>query len=199
MAGWGHHSTLAMFPEAPRVIPDGRISRVRVAIMALPRQLMWCPCPLLPTRPRPSPREDEVGALQVSVQRLQHGPGFRGCRHSLMFRPTGLLATQLAPTAVKSSTGQPWLLRPSSTRVVTFPCVGYACRPNRATDGRGLSPHQMRSLVGCSPNVRSRAACCQAPPLQRVVSVHNTLRCCSLWKKLALYIREQFLERPSRS
>ena len=29
---------------------------------------------------------------------------------------------------------------------------GYASRPNRAIDDRGLSPHKIRSLVGCSPN-----------------------------------------------
>jgi hypothetical protein len=49
-----------------------------------------------------------------------------------------------------TSTGQPWRLHPSRTRVVAFPCIGYASRPNRAIDGRGLSPHQARSLVGCS-------------------------------------------------
>ena len=43
-------------------------------------------------------------------------------------------------------------LRPSLSWFVTSPRPGYACRPNRATDGRGLSPHKMRSLVGCSPN-----------------------------------------------
>jgi hypothetical protein len=47
---------------------------------------------------------------------------------------------------------QPWLLLPSRKRFVTSPPIGYASRPNRATDGRGLSPHRTRSLVGCSPN-----------------------------------------------
>ena len=32
---------------------------------------------------------------------------FRGCSHSLMFRPAGLLATQIAPTATASTIGQP--------------------------------------------------------------------------------------------
>ncbi len=35
------------------------------------------------------------------------------------------------------STGQPWLLRPSRTCVVTFTGIGYASRPNRAIDGVG--------------------------------------------------------------
>ena len=33
----------------------------------------------------------------LPVQRLQHGAIFRGCRHSFMFRPPSLLATQVAP------------------------------------------------------------------------------------------------------
>ena len=35
---------------------------------------------------------------QIPVQRLQHGAISRGCRHSFMFRPPSLLATQVAPT-----------------------------------------------------------------------------------------------------
>jgi hypothetical protein len=76
----------------------------------------------------------------------------RGCSHSLMFRPADLLTTQVAPTATDTSVWQLWFLRPSLSWFVTSPRLGYACRPNRAIDGRGLSPHKMRSLVGCSPN-----------------------------------------------
>ena len=43
----------------------------------------------------------------MSVQRLPHGALFRGCSHSLMFRPAGVLATQIAPTATASTVGQP--------------------------------------------------------------------------------------------
>jgi hypothetical protein len=35
---------------------------------------------------------------QLPVQRLPHGFLSRGCRHSFMFRPPSLLATQIAPT-----------------------------------------------------------------------------------------------------
>src|SRR5262249_43391581 len=76
----------------------------------------------------------------------------RGCSHSLMFRPAGVLTTPVAPTATAYTAWQPWFVRPSLSWVVTSPRPGYACRPNRAIDGRGLSPHKMRSLVGCSPN-----------------------------------------------
>ena len=48
--------------------------------------------------------------------------------------------------------GPPWRFHPSLSRFVTSPCPGYARRPHRAIDGRGLAPLKMRSLVGCSPN-----------------------------------------------
>lgn len=64
---------------------------------------------------------------------------FRGCNHSLMFRPADLLATPIAPTAVPLGTKQPWLLRPRVSRFVTSPSSGYANRPFRATDGKGGS------------------------------------------------------------
>lgn len=44
---------------------------------------------------------------------------FRSCSHSLMFRPADLLATQVASTAVLSSTEQPWRLHPGISQLVT--------------------------------------------------------------------------------
>ena len=97
-----------------------------------------------------------------------------------MFRPAGLLATPVASTEVllyvcrflqpahflpvsgrvphlaepwtSSRTGQSWLFLPSTPQFVTSLCPGYASRLNRAIDGRGLSPHKIRSLIGCSHN-----------------------------------------------
>jgi hypothetical protein len=43
---------------------------------------------------------------QIPVQRLQHGAISRGCRHSFMFRPPSLLATQVAPTDTKLPYGR---------------------------------------------------------------------------------------------
>jgi hypothetical protein len=85
-----------------------------------------------------------------AVRRLLYGGPSRGCRHSLMFRPLGLLATQIAPTAgPHRDSGQPWLLRPSISRFVTLPCLGYASRPNRAIDGVGT--HTPLDLQPCRP------------------------------------------------
>jgi hypothetical protein len=79
--------------------------------------------------------------------------GFRGCSHSLMFRPPDLLATQVAPTAEFRfrNPRQPWLLRPRISRFVTSPSSGYASRPNRAIDGVGTftppDPQPCRPLL----------------------------------------------------
>jgi hypothetical protein len=56
----------------------------------------------------------------------------------------------LPPLRPSLATGQPWRVRSSRTHVVTFMCIEYAHRPNRAIDGRGLSPHKTRGLVGRS-------------------------------------------------
>ena len=92
-------------------------------------------------------RRSTMFRTATSVRRV-----FRGCSHSRMFRPTGLLTTPVAPTDTACAVWQPWFLRPSISWFVTSPRPRYASRPNRAIDGRGLSPHQIRSLVGCSPN-----------------------------------------------
>ncbi len=60
--------------------------------------------------------------------------------------PPGLLP----PLRPSLAAGQLWRLRSSRTHVVTFMGIEYAHRPNRAIDGRGLSPHKTRGLVGCS-------------------------------------------------
>src|SRR6266853_92541 len=46
--------------------------------------------------------------------------------------------------------GQPWRLHPGRTCIVTSTCTGYAIRPKRAIDGRGLSPHKSYGIVGYS-------------------------------------------------
>src|SRR6266404_4220088 len=53
--------------------------------------------------------------------------------------------------------GQLWRLHPGRTCVVTSTCTGYAIRPKRAIDGRGLSPHKSYGIVGYSyPLQRTR-------------------------------------------
>src|SRR5262249_50731473 len=54
---------------------------------------------------------------------------YRGCSYFFMFRPHSLLASQIAPTAASEPAGQPRLVHPSRTCVVTFARIGYAIRP----------------------------------------------------------------------
>ena len=54
---------------------------------------------------------------------------YRGCSYFFMFRPHSLHASQIAPTAASEPAGQPRLLHPSRTCVVTFARIGYAIRP----------------------------------------------------------------------
>jgi hypothetical protein len=87
-----------------------------------------------------------------SVQRLQHGREFRAAVIHLCSSPQVCLPLRSLLPQDTTYPGLPWRFHPSLSRFVTSPCPGYARRPNRAIDGRGLSPPKMRSLVGCSPN-----------------------------------------------
>jgi hypothetical protein len=72
----------------------------------IPRLLLRCTYPFLPAKLRPSRRCESVGAWQLPIRwQLLYGILFRGCNHSLMFKPADLLATQVAPTAVHSALG----------------------------------------------------------------------------------------------
>src|SRR5262250_2853862 len=58
-----------------------------------------------------------------------HGPLFRSCSYSFMFRPPSLLASRVVPTAASSLAGQLRRLHPSRTCIVAFARIGYAIRP----------------------------------------------------------------------
>ena len=88
-----------------------------------------CMCLVLPQRHRPSPSEKRVGFPLMSREHDFSRTPFRGCSYSFMFRPPSLLASQIVPTAASFPAGQPRLLRPSRTCVVTFARIGYALRP----------------------------------------------------------------------
>ena len=72
----------------------------------------------------------------------------RGCRYSLMFRPPSLLAPQIVPTAAYTAAGQPGLLRPSRTRFVTSPRIGYANRPTTGNWRYGRDRDTARATLG---------------------------------------------------
>src|SRR5919109_3869003 len=88
-----------------------------------------------------------TGFPQLSVQRLPNGVVFRGCSPSFIFRPPSLLLPRSFPPPCSLCTGQLGRLPPSLSRFVTSPRIGYTSRPNRATDGGGLSPPRFVALT----------------------------------------------------
>ena len=106
----------------------------------LPRLLLWCAHPFLPTRLRPSRRCHPVGALtEIHASATSAWGTYRGCSHSLIFKPVDLLATPIAPTVTPLDIRQPWLLLPRISQFVTSLSRGYANRLNRTIGGRGTS------------------------------------------------------------
>ena len=145
-------------PAGRRTFPTFSLRLFPCVLGPLPRWLLRCIYPFLPQDIGLPPVRTGSALHNVRTATSVRRP-FRGCSHSRMFRPAGVLTTPVAPPATAYAVWQPWFLRPSLSWFVTSPRPGYACRPHRAIDGRGLSPHQMRSLVGCSPNAGP-----QAPP-----------------------------------
>jgi hypothetical protein len=70
---------------------------------------------------------ESMGRRIANLQQLfQLGGGFRGCNHSLMFRPASLLVPPIAPTLASRQSfpidaGRPGLLRPRISRLVACP------------------------------------------------------------------------------
>ena len=146
----------------------------------LPRLLLWCFHPFLPTRLRPSQRRHPVGALaEIHALATSAWATFRGYSHSLIFKPVDLLATPIAPTAAPDGARQPWLLRPRISQFIASLSRGHANRLNRAIGGRGtftlLDSQPCRLLR--RPRRHNRLANATAivprPPCVRAASPHH--------------------------
>jgi hypothetical protein len=77
---------------------------------------------------RPSPSFDWVDIPAAFREHDFPRVGLRGCSYFVMFTPPSLLASQIVPTAASFLAGQPRLLSPSRTCVVTFARIGHAIR-----------------------------------------------------------------------
>jgi hypothetical protein len=109
--------------------------------------------------------ERSAGRRVANPQQLfQLGDGYRGCSHSLMFRPASLLVPPIAPTLAPRQSfpidaGRPGLLRPRISRLVTCPVqrISLAVQ-SRAIDGNvGIEvwrarPLRVRWLIHRFPN-----------------------------------------------
>ena len=102
--------------------------------------------PVSSTAPSAFPRSRVGSASRVCPRiTISRGVAFRGCRYFVMFRPPSLLAPQIVPTAANTAAGQPGLLRPSRTRFVASPRIGYANRPTTGNWRYGdLHPARLR-------------------------------------------------------
>jgi hypothetical protein len=114
----------------------------------LPRWATGCTYPLLPLPHRPSPKSHGSASHNAPFNDFRTAGCFRGCSHSIIFRPPSLLATQVVPTVEHRfrCPRQPWRLHLSRTCVVAFACIRYANRPNRAIDGKRLSLSRFAAL-----------------------------------------------------
>lgn len=118
----------------------------------LPRRSLWCSYPFLPTKHRPSPFFQRLGS-----PRLPCGDFCTGV-FSRLQSFSYVLASSFACHPDRShlyspAVWQPWRFHLSTVRVVAFPHVRYASRPNRATDGRGLSPPRFAALSAAPENL----------------------------------------------
>ena len=118
--------------------------------------------PVSSTAPSAFPRSRVGSASRVCPRiTISRGVAFRGCRYFVMFRPPSLLAPQIVPTAANTAAGQPGLLRPSRTRFVASPRIGYANRPNTGNWRYGdLHPARL-SALSAAPSTMPRF---QSPP-----------------------------------
>ena len=119
----------------------------------------WCTRPFLPRRRR----------LHIwwNAFRTSHAPGdaassrradFRGCSHSLMFRPLHSLSLPAAPTArTNIDLGRPGLIHRAELGWLPWPSSGIATYPFRAIGTAGLSPAGHSVLSAAPPPSGSSA------------------------------------------
>jgi len=89
-------------------------------------------CPFLPGEHRPHVRSETFGTPIYSHIATAAGHAFRGCSHSVMFRPPCSLDPQVAPTAENSQGSR-------AVYTTQWTC-GIATCLNRAIGMAGLSP-----------------------------------------------------------
>jgi hypothetical protein len=136
------------FPAlSPRIFPQ--------MLAPIPRWSSWCSHPFLPRRHRPSSSGDRLGNSTTSpYSDFRTGRVSRGCSDFVMFRPPGLLATQIAPTTMCpycSTLGSRGFYVPAYLGLLP-PRAGdmLAARIGQLT-AWGLSPHKIHGLAGRSP------------------------------------------------
>ena len=129
LASFGESLQVVTSPCCPRQLPDVISNSLFLDAGSPTPAVHRVLAPVSSTVPSAFPKGKWVGFPQLSrLKRLRAGEDFRGCRYFVMFRPPSLLTPQIVPTAANTPAGQPGLLRPSRTRFVASPRIGYANR-----------------------------------------------------------------------
>src|SRR5215468_7965537 len=156
----------------PRQLPDVILRTFPWMLDPVPRRYTVCLHLFLPRCHRPSPKRHGSASRVYPANNDFSQALFRGCRYFVMFRPPSLLAPQIVPTAASTTAGQPGLLRPSRTRFVASPRIGYA---NRLKTGnwryRDFHPVRLSALSAApSPSKGSRKNLPKKSPSERAFS-----------------------------
>ena len=131
---------VAASPCWTMVVPDVISACLSLDAWTLTPAAWWVHVPITSPPPSAFP-QSLMGRLPASIRSATSEREVMSELQSFTHvQASRVAATQVAPTAVPYSTGQPWRLRPSSTPVVTFRCIGYASRPNGQLTAGGLPP-----------------------------------------------------------
>ena len=121
---------VATSPCCQRVLPDVILKIFPEMLDPVPRRSHRLHLPVSSSVSAAFPTK-RLGRLPASFREYDFSRGdFRGCRYSFMFRPPSLLALQIVPTAAHTATGQPELLHPGISCIVTSARTGDANRLN---------------------------------------------------------------------
>src|SRR5215475_9257649 len=128
----------------------------------LPRWLTGCAYPFLPLSRRPSPQVYWVGCTTTFRSTTSERGGLTRLQSFDYLQASEFACHPGRPHRWHriSMPGRPWRLHPSKSRFVASPRIGHTSRPNRAIDGRGLSPPRSTALLaatGLTPPILSPA------------------------------------------
>ena len=118
----------------------------------LPRWLTGCAYPFLPLSRRPSPKVHWVGCTTTFRSTTSERGGLTRLQSFDYLQASEFACHPGRPHRWHriSMPGRPWRLHPSKSRFVASPRIGHTSRPNRAIDGRGLSPPRSTALLAAT-------------------------------------------------
>src|ERR1700741_1074719 len=134
-------------PAATGILPTLSLRILPQMPEPMPRRFAECVCLVLPQHSSAFPII-RLGRLPASFREHDFPRvGFRGCSYFVMFRPPGLLASQIVPAAASSPAGQPRLFT-SEQNVRRHIRTHRTCYPPdyRQLAERELSSRKIRSL-----------------------------------------------------